>query len=177
MGEMVLVLGGVRSGKSGLAKRLAAEREPVTYVATATVDPNDAEMVERVARHRAERPRGWLAVEIPRDLAGALPALVAREGSVVIDCATLWISNLLLGLGGGPACDEGAILAAVDRTVEACRGRARVIWVSNEVGSGGVAANALARQFTDLQGLVNQRLAAAAQTVHLCVAGLALRLK
>src|SRR5690242_323182 len=91
MGELVLVLGGVKSGKSKLAKELACERQPVTYVATATVDPNDPEMVARVARHRAERPRDWRVVEVPRDFAKALPELVAAEGSVVIDCATLWI--------------------------------------------------------------------------------------
>src|SRR5690349_17714270 len=99
MGETILVLGGARSGKSRLAERLAAEREPVTYIATATVDPADPEMLSRVARHRAGRPTGWTTQEVPRNLGIALGALSAREGSVVIDCVTLWISNMMLGLG------------------------------------------------------------------------------
>jgi adenosylcobinamide kinase/adenosylcobinamide-phosphate guanylyltransferase len=178
MGEAILVLGGARSGKSRLAARLAAEREPVTYLATATLDPNDPEMVARVGRHRADRPAGWTTREEPRDLAEVLPSLTAREGSVLIDCVTLWVSNLMLGLGGGSALGDDAILRAVDRACDAVRlGRARVVWVTNEVGSGGVPVNPLARRFADLQGLTNQRLAASCDAVHLCVAGLSLRLK
>jgi adenosylcobinamide kinase/adenosylcobinamide-phosphate guanylyltransferase len=177
MGETILVLGGSRSGKSRLAARLAAERGPVTFVATATVAHDDPEMAARVARHRADRPHDWNTLEVPRDLETILPGLVAGGGSVLIDCVTLWLSNLLLGLGGGPALDEAAILAAVGRASEAARGRARVLWVSNEVGSGGVSPSALARQFADIQGLTNQRLAAACDAVHFCVAGLSIRLK
>jgi adenosylcobinamide kinase / adenosylcobinamide-phosphate guanylyltransferase len=177
MGETILVLGGSRSGKSRLAGRLADERGPVTFVATATVDPADPEMVARVARHRADRPARWTTREVPRDLEAILPSLVANGGSVLIDCVTLWLSNLMLGLGGGPALGETAILETVDRVAEAARGEARVIWVSNEVGSGVVPSNALARQFADVQGLANQRLAAACDAVHLCVAGLSMRWK
>ncbi len=177
MSETILVLGGSRSGKSGLGARLAGESPPVTFVATAAVDLADAEMTARVARHRAERPADWTTREVPRDLEAILPNLVALGGSVLIDCVTLWLSNLMLGLGGGPALDEAAILAAVSRAAGAARGRARVIWVSNEVGSGVVPANPLARRFADLQGLANQRLAAACDVVHLSVAGLSLRLK
>jgi adenosylcobinamide kinase/adenosylcobinamide-phosphate guanylyltransferase len=96
---------------------------------------------------------------------------------VLIDCVTLWLTNLVLGLGGGPALEDEAILSAVGRACERARGRARVIWVSNEVGSGVVPSNALARRFADLQGLTNQVLAAAADAVHFCVAGLSVRLK
>jgi adenosylcobinamide kinase/adenosylcobinamide-phosphate guanylyltransferase len=177
MGETILVLGGSRSGKSGLAARLAEERRPVTLLATATVDPGDPEMVARIARHRAGRPADWTTLEVPRNLEAILPSLVALEGSVLIDCVTLWLSNLLLGLGDGPPMDERAILAAVGRVSELARGRARVIWVSNEVGSGLVPPNALARKFADLQGLANQRLAAECDAVHFCVAGLSMRLK
>src|SRR4029077_5374946 len=115
MGETVLIIGGARSGKSRLAERLAAEREPVAYVATATRDADDAEMQARIAQHRARRPESWTTHEVPRDLEGELPALVAREGSVVVDCVTLWLSNLMLGGGGEPAWTDAAILAAVDR--------------------------------------------------------------
>jgi adenosylcobinamide kinase/adenosylcobinamide-phosphate guanylyltransferase len=178
MGEAILVLGGARSGKSRLAERLASEREPVTYLATATVDASDPEMLARVGRHRAVRPTGWATREVPRDLADVLPSLTALEGSVLIDCVTLWVTNLMLGLGGGPELGDEAILREVDRASDAGRsGRARVVWVSNEVGSGGVPENRLARRFNDIQGLANQHLAAACDAVHLCVAGLSLRLK
>jgi adenosylcobinamide kinase/adenosylcobinamide-phosphate guanylyltransferase len=178
MGESILVLGGSRSGKSRLAARLAGEFPPVVFVATATVDPGDAEMAARVVRHRADRPTEWATHEVPRDLEVVLPDLVVREGSVLVDCVTLWLTNLMLGLGGGPALEEAAILAAVSRAATAAvRGTARVIWVSNEVGSGIVPENPLARRFADLQGLANQRLAAVCDAVHLCVAGLSLRLK
>jgi adenosylcobinamide kinase / adenosylcobinamide-phosphate guanylyltransferase len=176
-GQTILIVGGARSGKSRLAQRLAAGRAPVTYLATATVDPADAEMAARIARHRAERPEGWTTLEVPRDLPGALGALVAQEGSVVIDCATLWISNLMLGIGGGPACDDAAVLAAVDAAAQAAKGRAQVIWVSNEVGLGGVPAHPVARRFADLQGLANQKLAAACDSVYFCAAGLSIQLK
>src|SRR5262249_43091161 len=108
---------------------------------------------------------------------GALASLAAGEGSVVIDCVTLWISNLMLGLGGGAAMADPEILGALARALRAGRGRARLIWVSNGVGSGGVPVNAAARRFADLQGLANQRLAAECDAVHLCVAGLSVRLK
>jgi adenosylcobinamide kinase / adenosylcobinamide-phosphate guanylyltransferase len=177
MGESVLILGGARSGKSRLAQQMAAARGPVTYVATATVDPADPEMLARIDRHRADRPEGWQTREVPRELEVALASLAGGEGSVVIDCVTLWLSNLMLGLGGGAEMSDPEILDALARAVRAGRGRARVIWVSNEVGSGLVPANALARRFADLQGLANQRVAADCDEVHLCVAGLTIRLK
>jgi adenosylcobinamide kinase/adenosylcobinamide-phosphate guanylyltransferase len=179
MGESILVLGGSRSGKSRLAARFSAERPPVTFVATATLEPGDPEMAARVARHRADRPRDWTTLEVPRDLEAVLPGLVKNEGSVLIDCVTLWLSNLLLGWGGGPALDEAAILATLERVLDVvrARGQARVVFVSNEVGSGIVPVNPLARRFADVQGLANQRLAAACEVVHFCVAGLAMRLK
>ncbi len=149
MGESILILGGIRSGKSRLAERLAAEAGPVNYVATSTVDPDDPEMLARIERHRADRPADWTTREVPRDLEAVLPDLAAGEGSVVIDCVTLWISNLLLGLGGGAALGDAEILDAVVRAVRAGRGRARVIWVSNEVGGGLVPTNALARRFAE----------------------------
>jgi adenosylcobinamide kinase/adenosylcobinamide-phosphate guanylyltransferase len=176
MGETILVLGGARSGKSALAARLASERPPVTYVATAKFDRDDPEMVARIERHRADRPEDWTTLEVPRDLEGVLATLAEREGSVIIDCVTLWVSNLLLGDGTREPADAD-ILDAVARAARAGRGCPRVVWVSNEVGSGGVPMNALARRFADLQGLANQRLAQECDAVHLCVAGLSIRLK
>ncbi len=184
MGETILVLGGSRSGKSRLAERLAGERPPVTYVATASVDPADAEMAARVARHRADRPADWTTREVPRDIEGVLTELVPGEGAVLVDCLTLWLSNLMLGIGERAGDgqlvprDDPSILAELDRvTSVGSKGRARVVWVSNEVGSGVIPANPMARRFADLQGMANQRLAAASDVVHFCVAGLSLRLK
>jgi adenosylcobinamide kinase/adenosylcobinamide-phosphate guanylyltransferase len=176
VGELILVLGGSRSGKTRLAESLATERGNVTYVATATLDQNDAEMVGRIERHRACRPEGWATLEVPRELESQLPALVTREGAVLIDCVTLWLTNLMLG-SGGPPLDDEAILATVERTLRAGRGRARLIWVSNEVGCGIVPGNALSRRFADLQGFANQRIAAVCDHVYLSVAGIPVRIK
>src|SRR4051794_18621015 len=104
MGETILGLGGMRSGKSRLAEGLAAER-PVAYGATATRDPADAEMA---ARQRARRPADWANHKVPRDLAATLPPLPESSGSVLVDGATLWLANLILGLGGGPPRSAGA---------------------------------------------------------------------
>ncbi|MDB5352258.1 MAG: adenosyl cobinamide kinase/adenosyl cobinamide phosphate guanylyltransferase [Planctomycetota bacterium] len=177
MGEVILVLGGMRSGKTRRAETLAADFAPVTYVATALADHDDPEMTARITRHRESRPKDWATKEVPRDLEAVLPALVAVPGAVVIDCVTLWLTNLILGLGGGPALDDTEALATVERTAKVARGEATVVWVANEVGSGVVPENALARRFADLQGLANQILAAASDAVYLCVAGLPLRLK
>ena len=95
----------------------------------------------------------------------------------MIDCVTLWLSNLMLGQDGAKPLDDAAILAALDRATEAARGCARVIWVSNEVGLGIIPLNALARRFADLQGWANQQLARACDRVDLCVAGISVRLK
>jgi adenosylcobinamide kinase / adenosylcobinamide-phosphate guanylyltransferase len=177
MGEIILVVGGARSGKTRLAENLARERGPVVYLATAIADPSDHEMVDRIGRHRSQRPEEWATLEVSRDLEVALPPLAESGGSVIIDCVTLWLTNLMLGLGGGPALDDAAILASVGRGAEDSRGTARVIWISNEVGSGIVPENALARRFADLQGWANQRLAEAADAAYLCVAGIPVRLK
>src|SRR4051794_23444280 len=133
MGEMILILGGARSGKSRLAERLAAEGGPVVYLATATLDGSDPEMSARIGRHRAARPEGWETREVPRDLEEALTSLSGRGLTVLIDCVTLWLTNLMLGLGGGPEMEDRAILEAVDRASGVALGDSRAIWVSNEV--------------------------------------------
>jgi len=178
MGESILVLGGTRSGKSRLAESLAAAQGgPVAYLATALTDPSDPEMTARIARHRERRPSHWTTHEIPRELEQVLPELASSNGSVLVDCVTLWITNLILGLGGGPALDDAAVLEAVDRVSRMSSSDCRIIWVSNEVGSGIIPENPLARRFADLQGLVNQRLATVCDAVYFCVAGLSVQLK
>lgn len=162
------VLGGARSGKSRFAEGLvrATGRSPV-YIATAQAF--DAEMAQRIKSHRADRGSAWRTIEAPLEVAPAL-AGIAPDEIVLLDCATLWLSNQLLAdadLGG--AC-EGLLSA-----LAGCP--APVVVVSNEVGQGIVPDNALARRFRDAQGRLNQDLAAQAELVVLVAAGLPLVLK
>jgi adenosyl cobinamide kinase/adenosyl cobinamide phosphate guanylyltransferase len=167
---MTLLLGGARSGKSALAERLAARWDgPVTAVVTA--EARDPEMTERIRRHRAQRPAGWRTVEEPLDLEAALTR--APEGVfVVLDCLTLWVSNLLeQGL-----TDEQARRRARSAAAAAAERAAPTVVVSNEVGSGIVPADPLARRYRDLLGQVNAVWAAAADQALLLVAGQAVPL-
>ncbi|QIE57377.1 bifunctional adenosylcobinamide kinase/adenosylcobinamide-phosphate guanylyltransferase [Pikeienuella piscinae] len=166
MAEITLLLGGARSGKSARALALAAP--PRTFVATAAAAADDAEMVERIARHRAERGADWALVEAPLDLVGAIRAASGR--TLVIDCLTLWLSNLMAA--GRDETVEAAALVAVLGAASA-----PVILVSNEVGMGLVPMEPLSRRFRDAQGRLNQRVAAAADRVEFIAAGLPLRLK
>ncbi len=170
---MHLVIGGARSGKSRLAERIAAEYPPVVYVATA--EPRDEEMTDRIGRHRERRPADWRTIEVPRDLAAAIASHGTTAGTMLIECVTLWVSNVLLE---SPRPSATEILQQVNAAIDAARrATADFVWVTNEVGSGIVPENALAREFRDVLGEANERLAAAADHVLLCVAGIALKLK
>ncbi|MEX2518463.1 MAG: bifunctional adenosylcobinamide kinase/adenosylcobinamide-phosphate guanylyltransferase [Paracoccaceae bacterium] len=162
--EITLILGGARSGKSARALALAAP--PRAYVATAQA--GDAEMAARIALHKAERGADWDLMEEPLDLPGAIGAAAGR--TLVIDCLTLWLSNLLEA-GREPQAETQALVAAL-RAAEA-----PVILVSNEIGLGLVPMEPLSRRFRDEQGRLNQRVAAAADRVEFIAAGLPLRLK
>lgn len=163
-----LILGGARSGKSALAERRAqASGLDVVYVATGSA--GDSEMQQRIAHHRARRPPHWRTVEEPLRLAAVLQAEAAAERCLIVDCLTLWLTNLLLGPGLEP--EREALLT----TLPALPGS--VILVSNEVGCGIVPLNELARRFADEQGRLNQAAAAACQRVTLVAAGLPLELK
>jgi adenosylcobinamide kinase/adenosylcobinamide-phosphate guanylyltransferase len=167
--RIILVIGGARSGKSRHAQLLAEQAAgPLTFVATAQAF--DAEMADRIARHRADRDGRWRTVEAPVDLAAAIADRDAAGGVLLVDCLTLWASNLLLGDE-----DIDRHLAHLDAVLAAARGR--VVLVSNEVGWGIVPDNALARQFRDVAGRINQAVAARADAVDLVVAGLPLALK
>lgn len=164
--RLTFVLGGARSGKSAFAERLL-EAAPGELVYLATGQAGDAEMAERIARHRARRGTRWRTVEAPLDPAAALHAVT---GPVLLDCLTLWLSNRMAA-GGDQDAAEAALLAAL----AAARGPIAV--VSNEVGLGIVPANALARAFRDRLGRLNQRVAASAERVVFLAAGLPLLLK
>lgn len=165
----LLVLGGARSGKSDLAVRLAIESgRNVTFIATAA--PGDPEMAERIASHREIRPQSWSTVEAPVGLASAIHRAPARN-YVIVDCLTLWVSNLL---GEGRSAAE---VITLGRDAAQAMARRDGIVVSNEVGLGIVPANELARTFRDVLGRVNAIFADGAERALLMVAGRALELK
>ena len=165
--KLTLVLGGARSGKSRYAEGLiSALPPPWTYVATA--EARDHEMAARIRAHRARRGASWRTIEAPRDL---IAALEGREAApALIDCLTLWLSNLMLA-----DADLDKEIAALEAAL--AQAPAPIVLVANEVGSGIVPDNALGRQFRDLQGVLNQRIAARADRVVLMVAGLPLAIK
>ncbi|MCI0599859.1 MAG: bifunctional adenosylcobinamide kinase/adenosylcobinamide-phosphate guanylyltransferase [Beijerinckiaceae bacterium] len=165
----LLVLGGARSGKSRYAQSLA-EATSLQPVLIATAEARDDEMAERIARHAAARSARWTLIEEPAALAEALCREARKDRITVVDCATLWLSKLLM--------DHGSAAAAVYHLAQSVAGLAGpVIFVSNEVGSGIVPENLLARSFRDAQGHLNQELAAACEAVVLVTAGIAFCLK
>jgi adenosylcobinamide kinase/adenosylcobinamide-phosphate guanylyltransferase len=166
---VTLVLGGARSGKSRHAERLV-EGAALGGTYCATAEAGDAEMAERIAAHRARRGPFWRTVETPLELARTIADNAARERPLLVDCLTLWLSNLLLG---GRPCGEEA-----DALCQALREAAGpVVLVSNEVGLGLVPETPLGRRFRDDAGRLNQEIAALADRVVFVAAGLPLVLK
>lgn len=173
-GQITLILGGARSGKSSLAEKLAASGSRVLFVATA--EARDEDMARRIAAHRKSRPTAWDTLEEPIDLAGALSTTASRYDTVVIDCLTLWVSNLILKQG--VAVSDQEVLGRAESLLKVCRESApRWIIVTNEVGLGIVPDTPLGRRYRDLLGRVNQVFAREADVAYLVVAGLALDLK
>jgi adenosylcobinamide kinase/adenosylcobinamide-phosphate guanylyltransferase len=168
--DLTLVFGGTGSGKSLHAEQLVLGTglEPV-YVATAIVE-DDEEMARRVAAHRARRGAGWTLVEAPFELALAIERESRPGRALLVEDLTLWLANLLAAGADFESAIHG-LLAALERAA------GPVVVVSNEVGAGGVAAHPLARRFADLQGKLNQDVAAIAGRVILVAAGLPLTLK
>jgi adenosylcobyric acid synthase len=164
----VLLLGGARSGKSALAVSLALDSKlSVTVIATATA--GDEEMADRIRRHRDTRPSAWKTIEEPIDLLGAIRASAPGD-FLVVDCLTLWVTNLM---GAGLAAADFDRMA--DTVVRELSRRHGVV-VTNEVGLGIVPANELARRFRDVLGFVNTRFAEGAERAVLMVAGRAVEL-
>lgn len=168
-GHRLFVLGGARSGKSRYAQaRAEALADSLIFVATA--EAFDDEMRERIAQHRADRDARWRTVEAPRALAAAIDALNRHDAVVLVDCLTLWVSNLLLA-------DDDIARAGRELCEAIGRFEGMIILVANEVGLGIVPDNALARRFRDAAGQLNQAIAAACDEVVLLAAGLPLTLK
>jgi len=170
--RIALVTGGARAGKSRWAQReaLALGGDDVGVVATA--EPLDDEMADRIARHRAERPSGWATIEEPLDVAAAVAA--CAHSVVVLDCLTVWMSNLLHQPPSDLAAASDRALEAVERLLAAADRRpdGDLIVVTNEVGMGLVPGDALSRAYRDTLGRANARVAARAERVVLLVAGL-----
>lgn len=171
-GKLILLLGGVRSGKSRFAQVMAAElSDRVCYIATA--QPCDGEMRDRIVKHRAERPASWQTVEAPTRVGDALRKAAHLADVVVLDCVTLLVANVLMEQESlEPVRAEVADLLAARKESEVT-----VIAVSNEVGMGVVPPYPLGRIYRDALGEANQSLARAAESVYLMVAGLAIEIK
>jgi adenosylcobinamide kinase/adenosylcobinamide-phosphate guanylyltransferase len=164
---LTLVLGGARSGKSRYAESLiTAAQPPWTYIATA--EAGDEEMVARINMHRERRDASWHTIEAPREIAAALVECATRP--VLVDCLTLWLSNLMLA-----HADIDREIGLLEKALQAMK--MPVVLVANEVGLGIVPDHPLGRQFRDWQGVLNQRMAARADHVILMVAGLPLVIK
>lgn len=192
--SLTLILGGARSGKSDYAQRLAADRgRPVIYLATAApiASQFDPEMAERIAAHRQSRPADWQTVEEPIEIVDAITRRARPNDVVVVDCLTLWVSNVCLAAFGGEAEGEAETVSAerwrsletaiISRTESllnaAAAKRLALILISNEVGLGVVPAFPLGRHYRDLLGRVNQAVARNADHVILMLAGLPIDLR
>ncbi|MBW2116657.1 MAG: bifunctional adenosylcobinamide kinase/adenosylcobinamide-phosphate guanylyltransferase [Deltaproteobacteria bacterium] len=169
--EFIFVMGGARSGKSSWALRYAEEHYG-SYIYLATAEVLDEEMAERVRLHRESRSAKWGLVEEPLMIAEALETKCAGVDAVLIDCLTVWLSNVLLKMG-----DE-QVATYEDRLLETIsRNRQAIIAVANEVGTGVVPEYALGRKFRDLAGSLNQRIAGMADKVFYMIAGLPMCVK
>jgi len=178
--ELILILGGARSGKSAHAQALALEMGGPSVLYLATAQAFDEEMQARIAQHRAERPAAWWTLEAPSLIGAPIAEAGAAARVVLLDCMTLLASNAVLGAGdGAPApVAEAAVAREVAALLAAYRaGDATWIVVSNEVGMGLVPPHPLGRVYRDALGRANQTLAAAAGRVSLLVAGLPMRVK
>jgi len=162
---LTVLLGGARSGKSSEAQALAmALDQPVTYLATGT--PGDDEMAVRIARHRSERPTSWTTLEEPIKLQDALTGIVDGE-TVIIDCLTLWLSNMI-----GNSESDISILAEAEATALVASNRSgETVAVTNEVGLGIVPPSAMGRRFRDIAGLINRTWVEHADRTGFVVAG------
>ena len=172
---LTLVLGGARSGKSRYAQSLIGSRQAI-YIATAR-RTRDREMAGRIDRHRADRPSSWITIEEPESVPHVVRTVAPQDAPVIVECVTLWLSNLFERESHTPPRRQQEILMAAVRDLADAAQLREVIAVSNEVGGGIVPATRVGRRFRDLQGWANQILAEEADSVTLVVAGLPVALK
>lgn len=168
-GQSILILGGARSGKSGFAEEQAFAA-PGRRIYIATAEALDDEMSDRIANHRRNRGNGWITVECPLVLPEAIAAHAAPDTVLLVDCLTLWLSNLLLA-----ESDIAANVTELCKSITNAPGS--LLLVSNEVGQGIVPGNALARRFRDEAGWLNQAVARCTDAVWFVTAGIPTRLK
>jgi adenosylcobinamide kinase/adenosylcobinamide-phosphate guanylyltransferase len=180
MSELTLIIGGTRSGKSAFAMELAKKHKHVCYIATAdsgqSSQIDDGEMLERIQKHRENRPAEWETVEAPLELDKAVSNLNENLEVVLIDCITIYVTNMLLGSHK----EEGDeyIIDAINKLCSVCKNVPfHVIIVTNEVGYGVVPDNALSRRFRDIAGYANQIIAREADNVYLVTAGIESKIK
>ena len=168
MSKKIFVIGGCRSGKSNHALELAEKMDANERIFIATCVPQDSEMRQRVAKHQQNRSQSWKTIEAPLHLPQAIMDNARAEGVVLVDCLTLWINNLLMENESAPGVED-----QISRLVQAVQSAdGPVIMVSNEVGTGIVPENPLARVYRDLVGSVNQEVAKNADRVVCVVAGI-----
>ena len=173
MSYLAFILGGCRSGKSRHALELAGQSGVQDKIFVATCQAFDPEMQERITKHQQERGPGWTTVEEPLDVPGVLEAKSCPSTLILLDCLTLWVSNLLM-----QDRDDAWVHDQVDRLEQSLQAApGPILVVSNEVGQGIVPDNPMARRFRDLVGWVNQRVAATADQMVWMVAGVPMRVK
>ncbi len=172
MPKLILITGGARSGKSSYALKLAkTQSRKVVYIATAT--PLDSEMRKRIKLHRKLRRKNWITIEEPIDILSAVKRTSTRKTVIILDCLTLLISNLML-----KGFSDNVIYNEIKTIVKALKANAQAsIVVTNEIGSGIVPDNKLARRFRDIQGCVNQLVSEEAERVYLLVSGIPVKIK
>lgn len=172
MGKIILIIGGARSGKSTYALKLAHNKTGTTAF-IATCEPKDTEMKKRISLHRAARPKNWTTLEVPCNITQCLKNIKPEVKTLVIDCLTLWITNLMMKNSTAPLIEKEtkAMLTALKKM------KTSAILVTNEVGLGIVPANKLARDFRDISGRVNQMAAEASNETYFMIAGIPWRIK
>lgn len=173
MKEIIFVIGGCRSGKSSYALETAEKIPGNRKIYMATCVPQDDEMKQRVAKHQKERSQSWATVEVPLELPEAIREASRKENVILVDCLTLWVSNLLMEIDDGKKIENriARLTAALEKVPGA------IVLVSNEIGTGIVPENKLARQYRDHIGLANQAVAKTAGKVIWMVAGIPVTIK
>ncbi len=171
MGKLTIITGGTRSGKSSHAVELAGKQAKVVFIATC--QPLDDEMKQRIDKHRADRPAEWITIEEPLDIAVAVKRAADSADTAILDCLTLYISNHLV-----KGNNEETILKDIEKLFITVRdSNLHLIAVTNEVGSGIVPDSKLGREFRDIAGRINQRMANQAEEVWLLTCGIPMKIK